>query len=193
MRVRAPRQALHVVSRHRPDRRSAATLSRDIVRIVGQPRNSRVLNTCPSVSIDGMAALLFRTPKSLSPAATMVSFSQRSQSSPRRNCRIFADDGHDRSRPLCACEDLPRENRGLAVVIAHGYSCACFKDHNPRRSLKPFKVLDQGRALGKLGKRNLQAWPQSAHQQLDVYAPCTYRRADGWTSKPQHFLARSRS
>lgn len=28
------------------------TLSRDIVRIVDQPRNSRVLNTCPSVSID---------------------------------------------------------------------------------------------------------------------------------------------
>jgi hypothetical protein len=28
------------------------TLSRDIVRIVDQPRNSRVLNTCPIVSID---------------------------------------------------------------------------------------------------------------------------------------------
>jgi hypothetical protein len=27
-------------------------LNRDIVRIVDQPRNSRVLNTCPSVSID---------------------------------------------------------------------------------------------------------------------------------------------
>ena len=36
-------------------------------------------------------------------------------------------------------------------------------------------MFDQGRALGKLGKRNLQAWPQSAYQQLDVYAPCTYK------------------
>jgi hypothetical protein len=33
------------------------TSSRDIVRIVDQPRDSRVLKTCPSVSIDGMAAL----------------------------------------------------------------------------------------------------------------------------------------
>jgi hypothetical protein len=41
------------------------TLSRDIVQIVDQPRNSRVLDTCPSVSIDGMEALLLRTPKSL--------------------------------------------------------------------------------------------------------------------------------
>ena len=53
----------------------------------------------------------------------------------RRNCRIFADDGHDHSRPLCACEDLPQEDRGLDVVIAYGYTCACFKDHNPWRSL----------------------------------------------------------
>src|SRR5215475_819553 len=32
------------------------TSSRDIVRIVDQQRHSRVLNTCPSVSMDGMAA-----------------------------------------------------------------------------------------------------------------------------------------
>src|SRR3546814_4383495 len=60
---------------------------------------------------------------------------------PRRNCRIFADDGHDRSRPLCASENLPQVDRGLDVVIVYGYTCACFKDHNPRRSLSPSRCL----------------------------------------------------
>jgi hypothetical protein len=45
--------------------RMCSEAGRDIVRIVDHPRYSRGLNTCPGVSIDGMAALLFCAPKSL--------------------------------------------------------------------------------------------------------------------------------
>src|SRR3546814_8595718 len=75
---------------------------------------------------------------------------------PRRNCRISADDGHDRSRPLCACGDLSQKDHGLDAVVAYGYTCACFNDHNPGRVMDSARRLTRNKSLDNYANAYLQ-------------------------------------
>src|SRR3546814_16705614 len=93
----------------------------------------------------------------------------------RRNCRISADDGHDRSRPLCACGDLSQKDHGLDAVVAYGYTCACFNDHNPGRVMDSARRLTRNKSLDNYANAYLQARSEERRVGKECVSTCRSR------------------